>query len=221
MPDRLSYLWYEGCYCLAMAAMTLGFSLRVDGRRNVPRRGPALLIANHQSFLDPVIVGLGMPRQVCFLARKTLFVNRGFTALIRSLNAVPVDQEGFAKEGLRTVLELLRAGQAVVIFPEGERTSTGQMQPFRPGVQLLIKRAQAPIVPVGIAGAFEALPRTRKLPRLSPLFWPATGAGLAVSVGRALPARRYAELPREQLLSELFREVQAVQQRAERLRRKA
>jgi len=220
MQEALNSLWYDFCYGLAFSAVTVAFRFRFEGRHNVPRRGPALLVANHQSFLDPVLVGLATPRRLCFLARRTLFFNPLFGALIRSLNSVPVNQEGFAREGLRIVLEQLEAGQAVLIFPEGERTSTGQMQPFRPGIQLLIKRTRAAIVPVGVAGAFQALPRTRKLPRLSPLFWTPTGANVAVSIGRPLPAERLAELSREQLLAQLFQEVQTLQQRAETLRRK-
>jgi 1-acyl-sn-glycerol-3-phosphate acyltransferase len=221
MQGWLPYLWYETAYWIMMAGYTLGFGLRSEGSRNVPRRGPALLIANHQSFLDPIAVGLAARRHLCYLARKTLFRNHLFGDLLRSFNVVPVDQEGVAKEGLKTVLEQLQAGQAVLIFPEGERTRTGQMQPLKPGIQLLIKRARAPIVPVGVAGAYQAFPRTQKLPRLSPPFLPANGANLAVAVGRPLPAERFADLPREQLLKELFGELQKVQRRAECLRRKA
>lgn len=204
-----------------MATATLGFSLRIEGRRNIPRRGPALLIANHESFLDPPLVGVAAPRPIWYLARKTLFTNRVFGAFLRSINCVPVDQEGVAKEGLKTGLEGLKGGQVVLIFPEGERTWTGRMQPLKPGLHLLVKRSGAPVIPVGVAGTFEALPRTRALPRLSPLFWPATGAALAASVGKPLPAARFATMPREQLLTELCREIEAVRQRAERLRRKS
>lgn len=219
--DWLSYLWYESCYWGVMATATLGFSLRIEGRRNIPRRGPALLIANHESFLDPPLVGVAAPRPIWYLARKTLFTNRVFGAFLRSINCVPVDQEGVAKEGLKAGLEGLKAGQVVLIFPEGERTWTGRMQPLKPGLHLLVRRGGAPVIPVGVAGAFEALPRTRALPRLSPLFWPATGAALAAAVDKPLPAARFATMPREQLLTELGREIEAVRQRAERLRRKS
>jgi 1-acyl-sn-glycerol-3-phosphate acyltransferase len=215
-----SYLLYEACYWAFQALATLGLSYRFEGRRNIPRRGPALLVANHESYLDPVLVGMASSRQICYLARKTLFKNPLFGAYLRTVRTFPVDQEGVAKEGLKTVLELLKAGEVVLIFPEGERTWTGEMQPLKPGVHLLIKRAQAPVIPVGVAGAFEAFPRTRKLPHLSPLFLPATGASVAVSVGRPQPAARYAELPRDQLLVELGREIAVMRERAQRLRRK-
>ncbi len=220
MQGWRSYLLYEGSYWALQALATLGLSFRFEGRQNVPRRGPALMVANHESYLDPLLVGLAAPRQIGYLARKTLFKNRFFGAYLRAVHVFPVDQEGVAKEGLKTVLELLKAGEVVLIFPEGERTWDGAMQPLKPGVQLLIKRAQVPVIPVGVAGAFEALPRTRKLPHLSPLFLPATGAAVAVSIGKPQPAARYADLPREQLLVELGREIAVLRERAKRLRRK-
>src|SRR5947208_16425074 len=115
--DRLSYCWYEAGFWLSFTGMTLAFSLRTEGYRSVPPAGPALLIANHQSFLDPVLVGLAARRHLHYLARRTLFRNPAFAVLIRSLNAVPIDQAGFAREGLRVILEQLHAGNAVLVFP--------------------------------------------------------------------------------------------------------
>src|SRR5262249_22164602 len=142
MESWPSYLWYEFCYLFSMTAFTLGFSLRTVGRTNVPSSGPALLIANHQSYLDPVLLGLSCLRHLCYLARKTLFRHALFRMLIRSLNAVPIDQDGVGKEGIKTVLEQLRQGRVVVVFPEGERSGDGKMQALKPGIHLLIKRAQ-------------------------------------------------------------------------------
>jgi 1-acyl-sn-glycerol-3-phosphate acyltransferase len=220
MQDWLSYLLYELTYWVSMTLMTLGFSLRSEGRQRVPHAGPALLIANHQSFLDPILIGLCSRRHLCYLARKTLFRIPLFAWLIRHLGAVPIDQEGIGKEGIRIILAQLRAGRAVVVFPEGTRTPDGAIHPLRPGIHLLIKRTQAPIVPVGIAGAFEAMPFWKSVPKLAPLFLPAGRAALAVSVGKPLDASRFAAMPREHALAELFAELQKVAQRAERLRRK-
>ncbi len=220
MWDWLDYLLYEATYWFSMALMTLGFSLRSEGRQRVPPAGPALIIANHQSFLDPSLVGLCSRRHLCFLARKTLFRFRPFGWLIRALGAVPIDQVGVGKEGLRVILQELRAGRAVVVFPEGTRTPDGAMHKLRPGIHLLIKRTQAPIVPVGIAGAFQALPAGHTLPTPAPLFLPAGKSTLAVSVGKPLDASRYAAMERDAALAELFTELQKVAWRAERLRRK-
>jgi 1-acyl-sn-glycerol-3-phosphate acyltransferase len=94
------------------------------------------------------------------------------------------------------------------------------MLPFKPGILLLMKKAPVPIVPNGIAGAYESFPRSQLLPRLSPLFWPATGADVAVSIGRPLLPAHFAKLGREEILKDLFHAVQAQVRRAERLRRK-
>ncbi len=219
MQELIPYLWYETIFWLSGPAMTLGFSLRTEGMRHVPSRGPALLVANHQSYLDPDLVGLAARRHLCYLARKSLFRNKLFTWLIRSLEAIPIDQEGIGIDGIRDILEQLEAGRAVLVFPEGERTHDGKMQPLRPGVALLIKKAKAPVVPVGIAGAYEAWSRWRLFPIPAPLFLPAQEGTIAVSVGRPLDGRRLAELPREQLLADLFEKMKMAHDRAECLRR--
>ncbi len=216
----LSRMRYEATYGLSSLTMTLGFSMRAAGSCHVPGTGPALLVANHQSFLDPLLVGLACRRQLCYLARQTLFHNPLFAWLIRGLNAVPIDQEGIGKEGIKTVLALLKAGRAVVVFPEGERTGNGAMQELRPGIQLLVKRTEAPVVPVGIAGSYHAWPRWRKYPLPAPLFLPASARTIAVAIGHPLDSSRLATLSRQQVLEALFRELQTVAARAEQLRRK-
>ena len=214
------WLWHRVCYMSALNFFTLGFSLRMHGVKNMPQTGPALVVANHQSFLDPPIVGLAARRPLVYLARKTLFRNPYFAAFIRSLNAVPIDQEGVGKEGIKTVVEQLKLGKAVLVFPEGERTPTGPMLPLKPGVHLLIKKAEAPIIPVGIAGAYDALPRWRGKPLFSPLFLPATKGAIAMVMGEPLDSRKYAAMPREDALRELHGKIKEVQEKAEILRRK-
>jgi 1-acyl-sn-glycerol-3-phosphate acyltransferase len=217
---RCSAAIYETTFFCAAAGMTLGWSLRTEGRQNIPLSGPALLVSNHQSFFDPILVGLGTRRHLCYLARKTLFRHRGLAWLIRMLNAVPIDHDGVGKEGIKTVLQVLERGQAVVVFPEGHRTSDGTMLPLRAGIQLLVKRTGAPIIPVGIAGAYAAWPSRRHYPLPAPLFLPASPRCVAVSIGKPLDAKRLARLPREQTLEELRGAIEAASQRAERLRRK-
>jgi 1-acyl-sn-glycerol-3-phosphate acyltransferase len=95
------------------------------------------------------------------------------------------------------------------------------MHPLRPGVHLLIKRMEMPIVPVGIAGAFEAWPRSRALPYPAPLAWPVRKGATACCIGPALNSRSFAGLAREDVLNTLFRAIGECVQKAERLRRKA
>jgi 1-acyl-sn-glycerol-3-phosphate acyltransferase len=217
---KMNVFWYDLLHVGCMAGFTLGLSFRYEGTRNIPKTGPVLVIANHQSFLDPLIVGMAAkPRRLTFLARKTLFINPVFAALIRTFNAVPIDQEGVGKEGLQIIVKELALGKAVLVFPEGSRTPDGVMHPLRPGIHLLIRRSKALIVPIGIAGAYQAWPMWRKFPLPAPLFWPAAAGTVAVSVGRPLAGDKYSAMSREHCLTELHDEIQKMQTRAEQLRR--
>jgi 1-acyl-sn-glycerol-3-phosphate acyltransferase len=220
MPEWVSNCWYDFCSTICWTTLTVGFSLRTEGTHHVPRRGPVLIIANHESFLDPPAVGVACGRRLSYLARKSLFTESLVGKLVASLRSVPVDQEGVPTEGLRTVLELLEKGEGVLIFPEGERTWTGEMQPLKPGIVLLVRRALPTVVPVGIAGAFDALPRNVTFPRFSPIFMPPTGGDMAVSIGKPIDGKRLAALSREEILSTLYDEIQKMRERAQRMRRK-
>jgi 1-acyl-sn-glycerol-3-phosphate acyltransferase len=219
MPAWFDRWFYQFTRIPLFTSATLAFSFRYEGGRNVPASGPALMLANHESFLDPPLIGLTTTRPLHFLARKSLF-KPGFGELIRKLNAVPVDQEGVAKEGLKTIIDLLREGKAVVVFPEGERTWDGEMLSLKPGIQLIIRKTRAPIVPVGIVGAFEALPRTRAWPQFSPLFMPANRGSIAISIGKPIDSTPYVDMEREQMLTELQGAIQAMKDRAMKLKKK-
>jgi 1-acyl-sn-glycerol-3-phosphate acyltransferase len=139
------------------------FRFRYTGGGNVPATGPLLVVSNHQSHLDPVLIGVACPRQVGALARASLFVGP-FGWLIRSFGAVPVER-GSATGGIRALLGMLRAGEAAIVFPEGTRTQDGKLQPFQSGFAAIARRGGATIVPTTIDGAFAALPRGAVLPR--------------------------------------------------------
>jgi 1-acyl-sn-glycerol-3-phosphate acyltransferase len=220
MRNWLSDVWYDFNYSAIWTGFQFAWSYRSEGFRYVPQSGPVLVVSNHQSFIDPLLVGLAVRRRFTYLARKTLFRDPIFGGYLRSVRCIPVDQEGVAKEGLKAVLEKLKQGNAVLIFPEGERTPTGEMLPLRPGVQLLIKRGLCPVLPVGISGAFQSFPRTAKLPILSPIFMPATKGTVAAVVGKPLDPKKLAALSRPDLLKVLFGEIDLLRQRAEVLRRK-
>ena len=150
-------------------AATLCFDLKVWGTRHVPRTGGALIVANHQSYLDPVIVCVHLKRPVSFLAKSELFTNRYFGGLIRSLHAFPVRQGEGDVGAVRETIRRLREGHVLNIYPEGSRSSDGLLQRIQPGVSLIVKRAGVPIIPVGIHGAFEAYPNFKKYPRCHPV----------------------------------------------------
>jgi 1-acyl-sn-glycerol-3-phosphate acyltransferase len=142
--------------CQNIFAFWLGF--RARGIENLPS-GPALLIGNHQSFLDPLMIGLPLQRPVCFLARDTLFKVPVIGWILRSTYVMPIRREAAGTESLRVSLKRLEDGYLVGIFPEGTRSPDGRLGVMKPGFVALVRRAQVPVIPVAVSGAFEAMPR--------------------------------------------------------------
>ncbi len=121
--------------------------------------GPVILASNHQSYLDPPLVGISSNRAIYFLARKTLLDVPILGRILPSLNVIPVDQEGTDRSALKALIRILRAGEGTLVFPEGARTPDGNLQPALPGLGLVIAKTLAPVVPIRIFGSREALPR--------------------------------------------------------------
>ena len=131
---------------------------------NVPKTGPVILASNHASIIDPPLVGIGPTREVCYLARQTLFRSPIVGAILRSWNAIPVDRDVGGK-GLKIILNRLKTGKAILLFPEGTRTLDGSLLPARSGIGLTVIKSEAPVVPVRVAGTFEAFNRFHFFPR--------------------------------------------------------
>jgi len=140
------------------------FHSRFLNPERVPLSGPAILAANHMSYLDPPLVGSGLPRDINYLARESLFRYPGMGWLLRSWNSVPVDRDGGGAAGLRAILDRLLAGGAIILFPEGTRSPDGKLRPARSGIGLTVIKSSAPVVPVRVFGTFEAFGRNMKFP---------------------------------------------------------
>ncbi len=151
--------YYWTIYTLAKLVSRVFFRFRVLHRERLIEEGPVLLAMNHQSYLDPPFAGSACKRDIYFLARKTLLKNNLFGWLLPKLNVIPVDQEGGDRSALKALIKLLRAGHCALVFPEGSRTLDGNLQPALPGVGFVIAKTLAPVVPMRIFGAHEALPR--------------------------------------------------------------
>lgn len=159
--------WYEFVRRVLWAFGIVCFRIRCHHRERFPSSGGFLLLSNHQSFLDPPLVGMVVPRQINYLARATLFKNPLFARLISSFASIPLDREGLGIAGLKETLRRLKRGEVVLLFPEGTRSPDGEMQPLKPGFSALVDRSGVPIVPVAIDGAHAAFPRGARLPRLA------------------------------------------------------
>lgn len=163
-----SWWWYAVLRGPTWAIAKLLFDFRSFGREHLPPAGPVLVVSNHQSHLDPPLVGLACSRQLKYLARHGLFF-WPFSWLIRSLGAVRLDKKAGGVGGVKATLRLLRENEAVLVFPEGTRTLDGSLSPFMAGFCAIARRSGATILPVAIEGAFAALPRGAVFPRPNPI----------------------------------------------------
>jgi 1-acyl-sn-glycerol-3-phosphate acyltransferase len=147
------------------------FDLKAYGIKNVPEHGGVLIVSNHQSYLDPGVLGVKVKRPMSFMARSELFANRIFGAIISAVNAYPVRQGDGDVRAVRETIGRLQQGHVLVMFPEGGRTETGEVEKMEGGMGLVIRRAgpTVRVVPAAIYGAYDAWSRYRMLPRPHPI----------------------------------------------------
>ena len=154
--DALGRAWYRAARFLVALVLLTVFRLEVEGRENVPGRGPVILASNHSSYLDPLVVGVGCPRRVHFMAKEELFSSRPLGALLGSLGGFPVARGTADRGALRTARRLLHGGEVLGIFPEGER-GRGSLGEGEAGTAWLSVVTGSPVVPVAVIGTAGAL----------------------------------------------------------------
>lgn len=166
-PHQRTLLW-KLLQSLFRILTSVLFDLKVHGKQHIPKTGGVLVVANHQSYLDPILLAVQLRRPVSFMAKSELFHNRLFGAIIRRLNAFPVQQSGNATSAIKESVRRLQQGHMLVIYPEGSRCEDGELQPIEQGAALVVRRATGvTVVPAVIEGSFDAWPKWR------PLFRPA------------------------------------------------
>ncbi len=148
------------------------FRFKAHGTQNVPteadKRG-VILAPNHQSFLDPPILGISLQRRVTFLAKEYLFKNFVVGIILRGIGAYPIKSEKDDFRSIRDLIRLLKDGQCVVVFPEGTRSADGQMNEPESGIGFLAAKSAAYVVPVYIRGSYEAFPKKGGFFKLKPV----------------------------------------------------
>jgi cytidylate kinase len=156
-PRPMRWIYWLGWMAFGSAYRTI-FGMRVIGMENLITSGPVLVASNHQSFLDPPLIGNLYKTEMVFFARKTLFKGIG-KWLYPQWNAIPVDQDRPDMSSMKTVIRRLKEGWRALVFPEGARTLDGEIGEAASGVGLIAAKAGVPIQPVRICGADKALPR--------------------------------------------------------------
>jgi 1-acyl-sn-glycerol-3-phosphate acyltransferase len=162
-PHYYASSWLSGFFMKIMG----GFKVR--GREHLPRKGGALVCANHISYLDPPGLGAAvLPRRSYYFAKKELFSNPIFGFFLRKHYAFPVDRGSMDREAIRHAIEVLRKGELLVLFPEGGRSPDGSLQPGNIGPALIASKAGVPIIPAAIKETIYHARRRRPAPRPRP-----------------------------------------------------
>lgn len=149
--------FYAFCWSVCNAVMRTGYGFRSRNAHNVPATGPVIVACNHVSYLDPVVLGVGMRRPITYLAKKELFAIPVLGPIITGLGVFSLDREAGGVAALRSALRALKDGRCIGIFPEGTRNFDGQAQ-GKGGAALLGTLSGAPIVPAAIVGSKSMRP---------------------------------------------------------------
>jgi 1-acyl-sn-glycerol-3-phosphate acyltransferase len=139
----------------------------VSGLDNVPRTGPVIICPNHSATLDPPMVPAFVPRGDTWSMAKSEYFERGghIAWIFRQYRAFPVVRHTADRTALRTAFDILKSGQALIIYPEGTRVESGVLAEPEPGAGFIAQRAACPVVPVGLTGTRECLPKGAHWPR--------------------------------------------------------
>jgi 1-acyl-sn-glycerol-3-phosphate acyltransferase len=205
----LKTAWYNFLHLCCRTLAVAIFRVRVIGREHVPLTGGLLVCSNHQSHLDPMLIGLVFDRRLNYLARDTLFRFLPLRLLIESLDAIPIERDGFGLAGIKETLRRLKREEAVLIFPEGTRTHDGSIAPLKPGFAALARRSKVSLLPVAIDGAYVAWPRSAPFPRPSTIH---------VAIGEPLSPSEFEPLSDDELIATLADRINACYAAARRLR---
>ena len=194
-------IWWWVGYAMTWIVYRLLWRVRFHERARIPPSGPLLYVANHQSYLDPNLVGAFVGRRrFTPMARASLFDGLLLGWALRKVGVIPLEQGRGDVAAVRAALGELAAGRCVLIFPEGGRTPDGILAPFLRGVMVLLKRSRATVVPVAVEGTFDAWPMGRSRPRL--------GGFLGVMAGEPIEAQVLLSMETDEALAHLRRTVE-------------
>jgi len=179
---RLQSVTQEILRWTARLVTIIYFRIRVHGLENYPPADGFLICSNHQSHLDPVILGVVCPRPINTLGRNTLTKFKPFGWLLYFLDLIAIDRERGGLGGIKETMKRLKKKETVLMFPEGTRTRDGNLQPLKPGFTTMVRRSKAPLLPVAFDGGFQAMPRS------SLFIWPTR---IHIVMGRPIPESEY------------------------------
>ncbi len=189
--------------------LLLVYQVRVHGLKNYPQRDGFLICSNHQSYLDPIVVGVVCPRPINYLGRRTLFRFKPLGWFLRWNDTIPIDLERSGLGGIKEALRRLKRQESVLLFPEGTRSRDGKLQELKPGFCALARRTKAALLPICFDGSFQAMPRNRPVP------FPGR---IEAVIGKPIRFEQYSDLSDQEIVELLKVEMQKCFEEAQRQR---
>jgi 1-acyl-sn-glycerol-3-phosphate acyltransferase len=174
-------MWYKLGRLFFLVFFKVFNGLEVSGRQYLPKGKGFILVSNHVSNLDPIVLGVACPRNVYFMAKEELFSNRFFGWVLRHVHAFPLKRKGADLSAIRTAIKKVNSGGVILIFPEGTRSTDGKLGPGHEGVGFLADKLNAPVIPAFIKGTEIALPKGSSSIR---------PAKISVRFGKQIPLER-------------------------------
>lgn len=164
--------FYLFCRFILFIHLKILFFFKIKGQSFVPPRGGCIIASNHLSYLDPIVLAVASPRVLSFMAKKELFSQHGafFKWIITALNAFPLERGAADLKAIRFAINKLKKGHTLIVFPEGTRSTTGQVRDAQAGISMLAARANVPVIPAFITGSDKALPaKSKKISFFTPM----------------------------------------------------
>lgn len=175
MADIVEYRWspsprfYRLTHRLLASPVAAYFRMDWQGTEHIPNEGAIVLACNHLSNLDPVLLAVASPRPINYLAKIELFRVPVLGAMIHRYGAIPLRRSASDPEAIRLAEQVLEHQQVLALFPEGTRSKTGELKPFRFGAARMALKYNVPLVPAAITGTDKAMPTGAKFPRRVPV----------------------------------------------------
>ncbi len=157
-----THILYDAAHAVFFVLFKIFFGYRIAGRGNVPLDGPVILAGNHASFLDPPLVGSALWRRVNFVARDSLFDRPWKKFILDRWKAFPINRDRLDKATLADIMNRLKKGEPVCLFPEGTRSPDENLLPGKAGIGMIVSIARVPVVPVYIKGSFRTMGKEHK-----------------------------------------------------------
>jgi len=159
-------MFYSLVRAIAWIILKIFWRMEIIGIENLPESGGLIIASNHVSYLDPAVLAASVNRKIYFIAKKEIFKNTFISFILKNVNAFPVDRKNIDIIAFKKAINILREEKVLGIFPEGTRSSNGELQELKLGAIKIALKTGIPILPVGISGTHEIYPRGIKFPIL-------------------------------------------------------